>query len=72
MKKNKLYPLQTLSFRSPYILDLIIYLCSIFISGAGLKREPDQDLVPEQEGQAKEVLRSEGGAGSDADGPGTL
>ena len=42
------------------------------LSGAGSPGEPDQDLVPEQEGQAQEVSRGERGASADAGGPGPL
>ena len=42
------------------------------LCGAGTEREPAEDLVPEQEGQAQEVHWREGRAGQDAGDSGTL
>ena len=52
---------------------LVSYLSlQSFIAGAWFEREPDQDLVPEQAGQAEEVHGTQGGAGPDAECAGPL
>ena len=51
---------------------MVSYLSLQSFAGAGLEREPDQDLVPEQAGQAEEGLGGQGRSGQDAGGPGTL
>ena len=42
------------------------------LSGAGSPGEPDQDLVPEQEGQVEEGQRGQGRPGEDPGGAGLV